>query len=137
MSVNDAVVFSPLVAKTIGENLSGDHYYFYVEHPDNLNAHLILLRQTLDPDYEFLLSAIGEPYLAYLEQSTFINITLERYCVLVSEVHREVAYHIVSDGIENVSSAVSDSLSNGWKLSGGISAYSSSNHKQAIWRWAK
>ena len=44
-------------------------------------------------------------------------------CILVTEVYPEIEYHIVNGNSEDVQSAVSDSLSNGWFLQGGINHY--------------
>lgn len=58
-------------------------------------------------------------------------------CILVTEVYPEIEYHIVNGNIEEVQSAVSDSLSNGWFLQGGVNNYPSSFFKQAIWKYAE
>ena len=67
--------------------------------------------------------------------STFYHYS--KHCLLVTEVYPEIKYHIVNGYREAVQAEVADSLSNGWRLNGGISAYSSGNFQQAIWKYAE
>ena len=55
-----------------------------------------------------------------------------KHCLLVTEVYPEIEYHIVSGSLGEVQSAVNDSLSNGWKLQGGLGA-----NGQAIWKYTE
>ena len=60
-----------------------------------------------------------------------------RLCFLVTEVYPEIEYHIVVGDLGEVQSAVSDSISNGWILQGGVSGTYSDNYRQAIWKYAE
>ena len=84
----------------------------------------------------------GFPFDVYtalgIANSSSSNLThYSKYCLLVTEVYPEIKYHIVNGYREAVQAEVADSLSNGWRLNGGISAYSNANFQQAIWKYAE
>ena len=137
MSVNDIAHVTPLLTNFFAS--SWNDFWFDSPNQQFSRIYFVVDNNTSDSGLDYVIDSEGDRFKTYLEtySSSSINLSYKYNCVLVSEVHREVEYHIVSGGQESVSSAVSDSLSNGWKLSGGISAYSSGNHKQAIWRWAE
>ena len=68
-------------------------------------------------------------YVGYLSGFSFNCLDINR-CVLATEALPEIEYRVI-DGFEE--SAVSDSLSNGWKLQGGIN----SEGGQAIWKYVE
>ncbi len=72
-----------------------------------------------------------------MSNTTSMMETTPQLCFLVTEVYPQIDYHIVNGFRSEVQSEVADSLSNGWKLNGGISAYSSANFQQSIWKYAE
>ena len=67
----------------------------------------------------------------HIDKTRFLGHS-SKHCLLVTEVYPEIEYHIINENLEEMQSAVNDSLSNGWKLQGGLGA-----NGQAIWKYAE
>lgn len=116
------------VKDTDGDFIIGTHqfrnpYYAWINTQDGGEGY---------PDGLSYGSGIQSTNYSGVDNSERMNYWQPEECILVTEVYPEIEYHIIEGNLEEVQSAVNDSLSNGWKLQGGIGA-----NGQAIWKYTE
>lgn len=127
------------------DQITSTYFYFHVADKDgDFNAGQYFL--STDPTTWLNSLEGGEGYFDGVASSScyvyssnndnFVYVT-PKQCILVTEVYPQIEYHIIRGTQEAVQAEVTDSISNGWRLNGGISAYSSGNFMQAIWKYAE